>query len=79
MTHEDLWRAIDMMAADNGISVCAMARRAGLHETTFNPSKRYNYRGLPRWPTFDTINKTLDAMNMSMYDFLALVTRAHGE
>jgi phage repressor protein C with HTH and peptisase S24 domain len=40
MKHEDIWRALDTLAAENGLSASGLARRSGLDPTTFNPSKR---------------------------------------
>jgi phage repressor protein C with HTH and peptisase S24 domain len=40
MKHEDVWRAIDTLAAENGLSASGLAKRSGLDATTFNPSKR---------------------------------------
>ena len=72
MTHESLWRAIDILTANNGMSITKMAKKAGRDESTFNPSKRVSRTGRPRWPAFDTINKALDVTNTSMLDFLRL-------
>ena len=38
--HEDLWRALDTLAAENGMTPSGLARAAGLDATTFNRSKR---------------------------------------
>ena len=72
MTHESLWRAIDILAANNGMSITKMAKKAGLDESTFNPSKRVSPTGRPRWHAFDTINKALAVTDTSMLDFLRL-------
>lgn len=76
--HEDIWRAIDALAAENGLSPSGLARRAGLDATTFNKSKRA--AGLPggvakpRWPSTESISKILAATGTSMEGFTALVT-----
>jgi len=49
-----------------------MAKKAGLDESTFNPSKRVSPTGRPRWHAFDTINKALAVTDTSMLDFLRL-------
>ena len=36
MKHEDIWRAIDTLAAENGLSASGLAQRSGLDPTTFN-------------------------------------------
>jgi len=40
LKHGDVWRAIDPLAAKNGLSASGLARRAGLDPTSFNKSKR---------------------------------------
>ena len=40
LKHTDIWRAIDRLAAQHGLSASGLARRAGLDPTTFNKSKR---------------------------------------
>ncbi len=76
--HEDIWRAIDALAAEKGLSPSGLARRAGLDATTFNKSKRAAF--LPgggakaRWPSTESIAKILAATGTSMESFTALVT-----
>jgi phage repressor protein C with HTH and peptisase S24 domain len=76
MRHEDIWRAIDTLAAEHGLSVSALARRAGLDPTSFNLSKRKGVDGKSRWPSTESIAKILAATNARMEDFSALVTGA---
>ena len=40
MTLGSIWRAIDLLAARQGLSVAQLARQAGLDRTTFAKSKR---------------------------------------
>ena len=40
LTHEQIWAALDRLAARAGLSPSALARSAGLDPTTFNKSKR---------------------------------------
>jgi phage repressor protein C with HTH and peptisase S24 domain len=76
--HEDIWRAIDALAAENGLSASGLARKAGLDATTFNKSKRAAVLpgggGKPRWPSTESIAKILSATGTSMEGFTALVT-----
>lgn len=74
MKHEDIWRALDTLAAENGLSASGLARRAGLDPTTFNPSKRCMSDGRARWPSTESLSKVLDATNTNLSDFTALVT-----
>src|ERR1700758_3635387 len=76
MKHEDVWRAIDTLAAENGLSASGLAKRSGLDPTTFNPSKRRMPDGRPRWPSTESLAKVLNATSASLEAFTALVTGA---
>lgn len=76
MKHEDIWRALDTLAAENGLSASGLAKRAGLDPTTFNPSKRRMPDGRARWPSTESISKVLEATGASLEGFTALVAGA---
>lgn len=76
MKHEDIWRALDTLAAENGLSASGLARRAGLDPTTFNPSKRRMPDGRARWPSTESLAKVLDATGVGLDAFTTLVTGA---
>jgi len=76
MKHDDIWRALDTLAAENGLSSSGLARRAGLDPTTFNPSKRRMQDGRARWPSTESVAKVLDATGASLEAFTALVSGA---
>jgi phage repressor protein C with HTH and peptisase S24 domain len=76
MKHEDIWRALDTLAAENGLSASGLARRAGLDPTTFNPSKRRMPDGRARWPSTESVAKVLDATGASLEAFTSLVSGA---
>ena len=76
MKHEDIWRALDTLAAENGLSVSALARQSGLDPTTFNPSKRCMPDGRARWPSTESLAKVLAATGASLEAFTALVSGA---
>ena len=73
MRHDDVWRALDTLAAENGMSTSGLARRAGLDATTFNPSKRRMPDGRERWPGTESLAKVLDATGASLEVFSHLV------
>ncbi len=73
MKHEDVWRALDTLAAEHGMSASGLARRAGLDPTTFNPSKRIMPDGRARWPGTESLAKVLDATGASLEVFSHLV------
>jgi phage repressor protein C with HTH and peptisase S24 domain len=74
LKHQDVWRAIDRLASENGFSASGLARRAGLDPTTFNKSKRIARDGKPRWPTTESISKILAATNSTMGQFVTLLS-----
>ncbi|WP_203071979.1 S24 family peptidase [Falsiroseomonas ponticola] len=76
MRHEDIWRAIDALAAEHGLSASGLARRAGLDATAFNPSKRTGADGRARWPSTESVAKVLHATGTGMEAFASLVTGA---
>jgi len=76
MRHEDVWRAIDTLAAENGLSPSGLARKAGLDPTSFNLSKRRATGGKTRWPSTESLAKVLEATGAALEDFSALVTGA---
>lgn len=73
LKHGDIWRAIDRLARNHGLSASGLARRAGLDPTTFNPSKRATAEGKLRWPSTESISKILDATSASMAEFVGLL------
>lgn len=74
MRHDDVWRALDTLAAERGLSASGLARRAGLDPTAFNPSKRRAADGRARWPSTESLAKVLMATGASLETFTALIT-----
>lgn len=72
-THKKIWKAIDKLADQEGLSPSGLARRAGLDATTFNPSKRCAQDGRERWPSTESIAKVLDATDTALEDFFLLI------
>ena len=75
LTHNQIWHAIDALAARNGLSPSGLAKIAGLDPTTFNKSKRGGANGKLRWPSTESVSKVLAATNASMEDFVSLIGR----
>jgi len=73
LTHENIWHAIDRLAATFGYSPSGLAKQAGLDPTSFNKSKRFNSEGKPRWPSTESIAYILSATGATMSDFLSLI------
>lgn len=72
ISHNDIWTAIDALAARHGLSVSGLARRAGLDPTAFNRSKRVMANGKRRWPTTESISKVLQATGDTFTNFASL-------
>ena len=73
LTHPQIWRAIDALAARHGMSPSGLAKLAGLDPTTFNKSKRGAANGKLRWPSTESLAKVLAATGASLDDFVTLV------
>jgi phage repressor protein C with HTH and peptisase S24 domain len=73
LTHEQIWSALDRLAARVSLSPSGLARRAGLDPTTFNKSKRVTADGRERWPSTESVAKALAAANASIGTFVALM------
>ena len=73
LKHQDIWRAIDRLASENGFSASGLARRAGLDPTTFNKSKRTMRDGRLRWPSTESISKILTATGAGLEEFVSYV------
>lgn len=74
MRHDDIWRAIDALAAEHGLTASGLARKAGLDPTTFNRSKRVTGEGKPRWPSTESVSKVLDAVGAPLERLTELIT-----
>ncbi|WP_448190080.1 S24 family peptidase [Azospirillum sp. sgz301742] len=78
LKHSDIWRALDRLAVQNGLSASGLAKRAGLDPTTFNKSKRTSSDGKLRWPSTESIAKVLEATSASLGEFVSLIGEASG-
>lgn len=78
LQHQDVWQAIDQLAADHSLSPSGLARRAGLDPTTFNKSKRVARDGRPRWPSTESIAKILEATGATLNEFVGYIGKAQG-
>ena len=64
LTHAQIWGALDRLAARAGLSASGLAKKAGLDPTTFNKSKRITPDGRPRWPSTESVSKSLAATGL---------------
>lgn len=74
LTHAQIWMAIDRLAAQAKLSASGLARRAGLDPTTFNKSKRITPDGRARWPSTESVAKSLAATGATLDQFVALIS-----
>jgi phage repressor protein C with HTH and peptisase S24 domain len=72
--HQDLWKAIDALAARRGATPSGLAKQAGLDPTTFNPSKRVGKDGRPRWPSTESLFRALEAAGADLGEFADLLS-----
>lgn len=72
LSYFEIWRGIDNLAAQKGLSPSALAQKAGLDPTSFNKSKREGPDGRQRWLSMETLNKVLAATNTSFLDFMLM-------
>jgi phage repressor protein C with HTH and peptisase S24 domain len=73
LRHGDIWKALDRLAHEQGLTPSGLARRAGLDPTTFNKSKRITRDGKLRWPSTESLAKVLEATGIPFRHLVALV------
>lgn len=78
-THAEVWRGIDRLAKQHGLTPSGLARRAGLDPTTFNPSKRTTKQNKARWPSTESLAKILNATSTPFDSFVALMADRPGQ
>lgn len=77
--HSKIWKVIDKIAFINGLSVSALAKKAGLDATAFNKSKRFYPSGKCRWPSSESICKVLKVTNMDWENFSHYISEVDKE
>jgi hypothetical protein len=73
LTHAQIWNALDRLAARAGLSASGLAKKAGLDPTTFNKSKRITPDGHARWPSTESVAKSLVATGTPIDIFVQLI------
>lgn len=73
-SHNQIWTAIDRLAARFDMTTSALAKVAGLDPTSFNRSKRFSNDAdaRPRWPSTESLSKVLAATGVSFGEFAAM-------
>ncbi|MBP5161033.1 MAG: helix-turn-helix transcriptional regulator [Alphaproteobacteria bacterium] len=68
----NIWRGIDNLALQKGVSLSKLAQKAGLNASIFNKSKRVGADGRPRWLSTETLDKVLSVTHTTFLDFMVL-------
>lgn len=71
LSHDEVWNAIDALAARHKLTPSGLARKAGLDPTSFNRSKRIASDGRLRWPSTESISKVLEATQSHIDGFFS--------
>jgi phage repressor protein C with HTH and peptisase S24 domain len=74
LTHAQIWNALDRLAARAKLTPSGLAKKAGLDPTTFNKSKRITPDGRARWPSTESVAKSLAATGVSVDAFVSLIS-----
>jgi phage repressor protein C with HTH and peptisase S24 domain len=74
LTHNQIWNALDDLAKSAKLTPSGLAMTAGLDPTTFNKSKRITPEGRPRWPSTESVAKSLAATGSSVELFMTLLS-----
>ena len=70
LSYHEIWTGIENLAKAKGLSLSALAQKAGLDPTSFNKSKRIGTDGRKRWPSTESMNKVLKATNTTVFEFM---------
>jgi len=76
LTHAQIWLALDRLADRSGLSASGLAKKAGLDPTTFNKSKRITPQGRQRWPSTESVARSLEATGTPLDVFVQLIEDA---
>ncbi len=72
LSYTEIWKGLEKLAEAKGLSLSALAQKAGLDPTSFNKSKRIGADGRKRWPSTESMNKVLKATNTTVFEFMEL-------
>jgi len=72
LSYNEIWLGLEKLAEAKGLSLSALAQKAGLDPTSFNKSKRVGSDGRKRWPSTESMNKVLKATNTTVFEFMEL-------
>ena len=52
LSYNEIWKGLEKLAEVKGLSLSALAQKAGLDPTSFNKSKRIGLDGRKRWKDY---------------------------
>jgi CheY-like chemotaxis protein len=78
-TSDQIWKAVDELALEHGLSASRLSILAGLDPTALNKSKRIGCDGRPRWMSTETVAKILTVTGTSLVEFVHMVDGVHAE
>jgi CheY-like chemotaxis protein len=78
-TSEQIWKAVDALAREHGMSASRLSIMAGLDPTALNKSKRIGSDGRPRWMSTETVAKILSVTNTSLGEFVRMLDTVGAE
>ena len=70
--HNALWKSIEHIANNNGVTCSRLAVQCGLDATAFNKSKQISPNGQPRWISTQTLAKGLETTDTSPKKFATI-------
>ena len=76
LTHSQIWNALDRLAERCKLTPSGLAKKSGLDPTTFNKSKRITPEGRPRWPSTESVAKSLAATSTKVETFMSLLSES---
>jgi phage repressor protein C with HTH and peptisase S24 domain len=70
MKQEDVWRGIDILANEVGITPSRLAKMSGLDQAVFSIARRERGDGSLRWPSMHSLAKVLETTDLTIGDFV---------
>lgn len=70
MKQEEVWRGIDLLADELGVTPARLAKMAGLDQAVFSAGRRKRPNGGLRWPSMESLAKVLQVADISLGDFV---------
>ena len=69
MKQEDVWRGIDRLADELGVTPSRLAQMSGLDAALLSQARRHRPDGTLRWPTLETLSRVLNSFDLTLDEF----------